>query len=539
MEKTINLKSIIYNSFIENKQIFVSIISLCLAYWLQDVIFPNTFAKFTANVPEFVKNISPSSVFEILFPYLVAELLFYINNIIVADAIPNIELDIVKSLTRETLESLKTSKENFNVNEYIMNLKKVIESKALYYLIVSYIIPTMLVGIGLLYYLTKADLKFGLIACVIMGIFMYITFMFEKETVKSSYENEDEINIFYDNIQDIVSNYDTVITSNEINNETIKVENNKNEVKYKYSQSELVATGSSFKLHILSLIVTMILNAMSFKLYIDNKIQKESLVSVAVTSILFMQYYNSTIVKFKNTSSYMGKFYEISDYFAKFKIIETNTKDNFLMTNGEIKFENICLQYKNKQILDNFTHVVKPNSVTGIVGKVGTGKTSLLKMIAGLLNYDGSIYIDGQKICDYDYDKIMENVAYIPQHPKMFNDTIKYNLTYGLEINDEKLKLFLTKINFLNFFNEFDNGLDTYVGKEGKKLSGGQKQVISLIRAILKNKKIILLDEPTSSLDPDTKISVINLIKNLKNKTILIVSHDKDIFELFDNTIEF
>lgn len=539
MERTINLKSIIYNSFIENQKIFMSIISLCLAYWLQDIVFPDTFSKFTTNVPEFVQNLNASNVFKLIFPYLVAELLFYINNIIVSDAIPSIELNIVKVLTKETLLSLKTSKEPFNVNEYIMNLKKVIESKALYYLVVSYIFPTILVGLGMIYYFMRADMKFGLFSCLVMLIFMYITVTFEYDTVNSSYENEDEINLFYDNIQDIISNYDTVITSGEIQNELTKLEHKKDSVKYKYTGSELVSTGSTFKLHITSLITTIILNAMSFKLYIDKKIPKEALVTIAVTSILFMQYYNSTIVKFKNTNTYIGKFFEINDYFSRFKIIDDTKKNQVTIVNGNIKFENISLQYKNAQIINNFNHDVKGGSITGIMGKVGTGKTSLLKMIAGLLKYDGSIYIDNQNISECDYDQIMSNVAYIPQHPKMFDDTIKYNLTYGSNINEDDLSAFLKGIKFFNFFNDFEQGLMTRVGKEGSRLSGGQKQIIALLRAILKNKKILLLDEPTSSLDPETKTNVINLIGGLQNKTILIVSHDKDIFKLFKNVIRF
>lgn len=539
MERTINLRSIIYNSFIENQKIFMSIISLCLAYWLQDVVFPDTFSQFTTNVPDFVQNLNASNIFKLIFPYLVAELLFYINNIIVSDAIPSIELNIVKVLTKETLESLKTSKEPFNVNEYIMNLKKVIESKALYYLIVSYIFPTILVGLGMIYYFMRADMKFGLFSCLVMVIFMYITVTFEYDTVNSSYENEDEINLFYDNIQDIISNYDTVITSGGVDKELEKLEQNKDTVKYKYTGSELVSTGSTFKLHITSLITTIILNAMSFKLYIDKKLSKESLVTTAVTSILFMQYYNSTVVKFKNTSTYIGKFYEISDYFDKFKIMNDNKKNDFKISNGNIKFENISLRYKNAQIIENFNHEIKGGLITGIMGKVGTGKTSLLKMIAGLLKYNGSIYIDNQNICKCDYDQIMSNVAYIPQHPKMFNNTIKYNLTYGSNINDDELVAFLKGIKFIDFFNEFEQGLLTQVGKEGSRLSGGQKQIVALLRAILKNKKIILLDEPTSSLDPETKTNVINLIGSLQNKTILIVSHDKDIYKLFDNVVRF
>jgi ABC-type multidrug transport system fused ATPase/permease subunit len=540
MERSINLKNIIYSSLKENDKIILSIISVFTAYWLQDIVFPDVFSKFTTNVPEFIQNLSMSNVFGLLFPYLVAELLFYINNIIVADAIPNIELNIVKKITDETFESLKTSKQQINVNEYTMNLKKIIESKAIYYLVISYIVPTILVGLGMIYYFMRADLKMGLLSCLIMAIFMYITITFQQNTIKSSYENEDEINLFYDSIHDVVSNYDTVITSNTKDNEMIDLNNKKQLVKYKYTGSELKSTQSTFNLHLMSLATAVILNGFSFKLYIDGKLNKESLVTTAVTSILFMQYYNSTIVKFKNTIGHIGKFYEVSDYFDKFKIRENQSNDIFSMGKGNITFKNISLKYEDKLILDNFSYDVTGGNKIGIVGKVGSGKTSLLKMIAGLLDYDGNVYIDGQNIKKYDYNSIMEYVAYIPQHPKMFNNTIFYNITYGVNCDMAQLISFLQSINFLNFFEMgFKNGFDTQVGKEGTKLSGGQKQIIAILRALLKNKKILLLDEPTSSLDPETKKMVISLLNNIKNKTLLIVSHDQDINKIFDKVITF
>lgn len=535
----INLKRIIYESFLSNSKIFVSMLSLFIAYWLQDIVFPDTFANFTSDVPKFIKKISVSSVFGLIFPYLVAELLFYINNIIVADVIPNIELTVVEKVTEQTLESLKTSKTGFNTNEYIMNLKKLIESKALYYLVVSYIVPTILVGVGMIYYFMMADFKSGVLSILIMMIFMWITLTYELNTVNSSYENEDEINLFYDKIQDVISNYDTVVTSNEIINELEKLKQNKNNVKETYTNTELISTESTFSLHITSLLCAVILSGLSIKLYIDKKISKESLVFTTTTSILFMHYYNSTITRFKNTSGHIGKFYEVTDYFSKFKIIQNPINTVFKLNYGSIKFDNVSLKHGNRTIIKNFNYILDGNQTVGIIGKVGTGKTSILKMLAGLVNYDGDIYIDQQNIKTCDQDSVLKHVAYIPQHPRMFNSTIKYNLTYGLNVDDDTLNSFLNKFGFLEFFDQFEGGLNMSVGKEGVKLSGGQKQIIVLLRAIFKNKKIILLDEPTSSLDPDTKIMVLDLIGKLKNKTVLIVSHDKDVYKLFDKVIQF
>jgi ABC-type bacteriocin/lantibiotic exporter with double-glycine peptidase domain len=96
----------------------------------------------------------------------------------------------------------------------------------------------------------------------------------------------------------------------------------------------------------------------------------------------------------------------------------------------------------------------------------------------------------------------------------------------------------LKNFNLIPFINSFPNGLDTIVGKEGGNISGGQKQLIALIRSLIQNKLILLLDEPSSSLDSKTKNIFIQLIKSIKNKTIIISTHDNQIMSLFDNVID-
>jgi ABC-type bacteriocin/lantibiotic exporter with double-glycine peptidase domain len=112
------------------------------------------------------------------------------------------------------------------------------------------------------------------------------------------------------------------------------------------------------------------------------------------------------------------------------------------------------------------------------------------------------------------------------------------NISYGTKYTEKETLDLLKKFGIDNFFNKFEKGIYTNVGKEGSKLSGGQKQIMALIRAIIHQKKIILLDEPTSSLDTETKKIFIDLIQTIKDKTIVVVTHDKTIYDLFDDIIE-
>jgi ABC-type multidrug transport system fused ATPase/permease subunit len=536
MDEYVNIKNIIYQSLLENKSIGFAMGSLLSAYWLQDVIFPNSFSKFTANVPEFIKEVNIKKIGIVVMPFVIAEIFFFINNMIVSYKIPAIELAIVKKITNSVIESIKTTKQQINTNELMMNLKKVLETKMIYNLVISNIFPFILISIGFIYNFSKANTKLGLIALMVITIFIIITLYIQSKSINAACENEDAINEFYDNIQDIMINADTVITSNTKQKEIDNINENSKNVKMKYSKSEKKAAENTFILHILSMVIIVILDGIAIKLYMEKKIKIDILISICLISITFMKYYNSTMSKFRNSINYIGKYYEIEQYFKEFKI--SVAKEQILnISSGDISFSNVNLKYGDNVIFNNFNKKIKGGTKIGIVGNIGTGKSSLLKMLSGLIEYDGTIYIDNQNLKQINYDSIQNHIIYISQHPKMFNKTILYNLSYGTVYDEAYVNEFLKSINFYDFFQKFEGGLQNKVGKEGKNLSGGQKQIIAILRSLLQNKSIILLDEPTSSLDPNTKANVIKLLKNIKNKTLIIVTHDEMLYEVFDDMI--
>lgn len=534
----IDINKILFDNMAGNGGIISSTIILCLAYWIQDVIFFGSFGKFSSNVPEFMKNANIDKIFSLIFPYLLAEILFYINNIIVSHTIPQIELNIVEELSKQTLKSIQTSKHTINTNEYILNLKKVLESKTVYFLFVSNVVPTVLAIFGMLYYFSKGGLQIGFVSLFIICVFLYVVIIMCRENINASRKNEDTINTMYDNIQDIMINYDLVITSNTIDTELKNINIDKKNVYDTYLSSEISSSESSFYLRIFSLIVIIVLDVYSMYLYYNKKINIELVVSICTLSVIVLKYFNNMISRFRNSVGYIGKFYEIENYFKQFKIIlDVDEKPDILITKANIRFENINLRLKNKIIFSNFNFEIKPNTKVGILGDMGMGKTTILKMLCGLVNYEGNIFIDNQDIQTKNHKSIINNIAYISQQPKMFNKNILYNLTYGSNLTESQIISFIKGLNLVDFFKLFPEGLKTNVGKDGQNLSGGQKQLIAIIRAIIQNKKIILLDEPTNSLDVQTKNIIIQLIKKIKNKTILIVTHDQTILELFDDFI--
>lgn len=535
MEEHINLKKILYNAVTKNTELLLSIILLLLGYFLQDFVFFRSFGNFTSNVPNFIENMSLSSVMIVIMPYIVAETLFYINNIIVSYSIPKIELEVIEELTKQTLESLQDTKKTINTNEFIMKLKKVLESKNVYYLFVLHIVPTILISMGILYYFTIADKKTGFVVFLLMMIFSYIVYEIFKQSVMITCENENTINKYYDEIQDVIVNSDLVITSNTKETEIINLANKKDNVYETYLNSETTSSENSFGLRLLCLGFIIVLDSIAIYLFSHNKMSTEHLTTICITSIIFLKYFNNLVSRFRSSLAYLGKFHEINDYFENFKLIPKNIKNiknNLKITNGNIDFSKISLKIGDKQILNNFNFKIKGQTKICIVGEMGSGKTTILKMLCGLVNYNGNITIDGQNLKECCHESICNHIAYIQQHPKMFNRNIYDNISYGSNKSKEEVITFLKQMKLNYFFKMFPDGLDSQAGKDGSKLSGGQKQLIAIIRALLQNKSIILLDEPTSSLDVQTKSSIIELIKQIEGKTILVVTHDQSLLSM-------
>jgi ATP-binding cassette subfamily B protein len=540
--ETINLKKLLYDAILENKILLYSTIPLLTSYWLQDIVFSKAFGNFIANIPSFVKTIDTKSISALLLPYIGSHILFYINDLIIANVFPTIELNIIKDVSNKAIESMKKTKKPIETNEFIMNLKKILDIKNMYFLMTSYILPTIVVCIALIYYFIITDTKSSVIIIIMIFLLILITFNLQTECVNSASNNQESLNDLFDNIHDIITNSDTVITAgqNSQDKELINIEKLKNVSYEKYVNSEINANDSAFKLRMLSLGFTIAAEAIAVSLYLNNKINTSQLMSISLLSVLFMEYYNSAVFKFKSMVQHIGKFFEINDYFSKF-ILNNNTNKlapNLKINKGNIKFENINLTFGNKKIFNNFNLVLNGGIKTCIRGNIGSGKTTLLKMLVGLITYQGNIYIDNQNINKCNYESIIKNIVYIPQHPKMFNKTMYYNLNYGSNYTEKEIWDIINKFNLTNFFNTFPNKLSTMVGKEGKNLSGGQKQFISFVKALIQNKKIILLDEPTSSLDVNIKKLFIYLITQIKDKTIIISTHDETILFLFDKIIQ-
>ncbi|MDD5405954.1 MAG: ABC transporter ATP-binding protein [Sulfurovaceae bacterium] len=193
-----------------------------------------------------------------------------------------------------------------------------------------------------------------------------------------------------------------------------------------------------------------------------------------------------------------------------------------------IELKDVSFSYKEgKEILKNINMEFKAGQKIAIVGASGSGKTTLANLIVGFYHVDkGEIFYDGESSENIALSTIRENIHLILQHPKLFHDTIRFNLTLGKSYSDEEIHQALTIAQLDDVVAKLENGLDTKVGRDGIKLSGGQRQRIAIARMILSNPKVVIFDESTSALDTHTEVRLFKaLSKFLAQKTVITIAH--------------
>ena len=204
-----------------------------------------------------------------------------------------------------------------------------------------------------------------------------------------------------------------------------------------------------------------------------------------------------------------------------------------------LKYENVTFAYNKAKVINNFTLTIRAGTTTALVGPSGSGKTTIGLLAGRFWDIDeGKITIDGTDIKDISYESLMDNVSFVFQDTFMLHDTIYENIIMGKNYTREEVENAAKKAQIHDFIMSLPDRYETKIGEGGIKLSGGEKQRISIARAILKNTPIVILDEVTSYSDIENEAKIQSALKTLlRGKTALIIAHRLYTIKNADNIV--
>jgi ABC-type bacteriocin/lantibiotic exporter with double-glycine peptidase domain len=340
-------------------------------------------------------------------------------------------------------------------------------------------------------------------------------------------------------IQDKLSNLYSIYSSDKINDE-IKSYNDITE-KFKKLQTNAMLCSNTIKNNnsIFTLIFFIIMLAFIAYLYNNNSITKETLIALYLTLNFYIPSLTTLITYLPDYTNHMGIITSVNDYIKQINI-DRIIKPEINLLKGSIIIKNLTFGYSNeKKIFNDFNLEIKPNEKIAIVGKSGNGKSTLIKLIMGYYKVpDNTIFIDDQDINQYSLSSLRTKISYINQNTKLFNKTIFENIQYGNNMSIDFINTLIIKYDLQNIFKNLPKAFDTNVGVNGDSLSGGQKQIIQLLRSYTKSNKIMILDEPTSALDDETRLAVLKIIKDISiNSTLIIITHDVNNLDIVDKIL--
>ena len=195
---------------------------------------------------------------------------------------------------------------------------------------------------------------------------------------------------------------------------------------------------------------------------------------------------------------------------------------------GDIEFHNVSFAYQDKKVLHHINLTLKQGSLTALVGPSGSGKSTLMKLCARFYDPgEGTVSMGGQDLSTLEPESLMKNISMVFQDVYLFQDTIRNNIRFGKnDATDEEIIEAAKKAQCHEFITKLSKGYDTMVGEGGCTLSGGEKQRLSIARAILKDAPVVLLDEATASLDPENEVEVQRAINTLiAGRTVIVIAH--------------
>lgn len=416
--------------------------------------------------------------------------------------------------------------------------------------IITYLLPNITFLFIIAIYFLQKNIEIGItfiIGNILLVGYLYYSWksMIDKNETYEKMVSENEAYLV-----EILNNIDKIISRGQVENEidifSQKTENTIHSAFEFYSNTN----NHGIVMNIIAFTFLFILIFQLIRIYFLKKIDSTTFVTFFTILLLYRERITTTIQQIPDFIEFLGRSDSVMKHFYNMdadleKIYNKNYLSRELQFNS-ITFENVTFQYQGQSnpIMKEYNiHLNLHDKIIGIVGLSGNGKSTFAKLMIKMYTpTSGKIYIDDVDINELDGNYIRSQMIYINQNSKLFDRKIIENILYGcydLDVCNGYLGEIMKYPKIRDLFKSMDIH-HKKAGLFGENLSGGQRQVVNIIGGLVIPSKIVILDEPTNALDGELKNEIIQLITDFKKykKCIIIISHDKDTFGLFDETIQ-
>ena len=440
-----------------------------------------------------------------------------------------LQIDMLKSFIKadtEVIEGNHSGKYISNLNFDVNQITKMLADAFLS------IFKDGLTLIGLLCVMFFQNWKLSLIAIIMIPLASITSKIIGKRMSKISTQAQEKSGDLNRYLIDLFKNHKIIKIFQRENFENIRSEKFVNDLKEKSAKIAAVYIRSTPVMEILTGIMIAILIFYSGKLIISGELAINNFFSFLAAMMLAYQPVKTLTkvnVAIEQGLAAANRILPIIDLSNEINLNEDKEKLN--ISEGNIIFKNVNFTYKSNpenKVLQNINAIFAGGKMTALVGHSGSGKSTLLNMIPRIYApTDGIINVDDQDISKFSLASLRSQISIVDQNTTLFDDTVLNNIKYARpEATNEEIYQAAEQSMCTEFINNLESGYETMIGENGVKLSGGEKQRLSIARAFLKKSKIILLDEATSSLDSETEDKIQKALSQLTlNKTTIVIAH--------------
>jgi len=544
----VNINTYLIEYLKEHKATFVVFCLLLTTYPLQRITIPKYYGKVIASLNKGENNLFVNNVKWLIIFYIIVQLFSAMIHKVQGLLVPNFLEFSVQRIFSHLLNNKKLNYENLEVGEILAKIIKVPNIIYKYLDLLRHVVFSQIFILiaALLHYKNVSSTMFFTFIFLVIGV-VILQFITYNHTMSIEIKREKNKDNIYQHFQDLLNNLISVIVC----------KHEKYEKQYLHEKFVpfIEIFHKSLNLNFIYRVIFSCFNVVSFillnyLLYKDYKtkiINKEQFLASFIITYSVLQLFYDANYSVRAVVDMYSQVKDMEQYFnGKSKLDQSMNTNEETKTfkNGAITFKNVSYQYedntafkgKSAYALKNINLTIAQNEKVAIVGQIGSGKSTMVKLLLKFFEpTSGDIFINNINLKHMSRDELYDHVFYIPQKPKLLNRTLYENIFYGIDLKEQdkqaNIASILTIMKQMNMdetiIEVFTEKMDQPLGNDGIKLSGGQRQMVWILRAMLRNSSIIILDEPTSALDKKNKEKIVSVIEELgKDKTIIIISHD-------------